>query len=372
MGDGPFIGIPSGNLCSFNTALIEFVNGQLRLKNQRTLNENFNAALNAAIWQTILSGTGALTIYPDGNPLSVVEGTRPANADVANFTRKTILDITSPFRLKWITRLNSFTSSSVDLYISSYSALPTINDQGTLQFFTFWRSANRIDLLYQDTGGTFHYWNGSIWTTTQSGIGVTFKDFVQLEIINNGTSFKIRMEDEHGVLITETASVNWSTVKAPGVGEDTYIVVSDIRTATSVGQYNNEYESIILWLSEEGFDYSNTSPVATSPWFAIDQNTLDAVTAILLQLILEGTATIKFQYGLNNGAFNGSFLTPAQVLAALVSQSITDKSDSMRLMFQFNSNGFEQAAILLPETRVEASGITGVAGGGSVTRSNIF
>lgn len=103
--------------------------------------------------------------------------------------------------------------------------------------------------------------------------------------------------------------------------------------------------------------YTDTSPVATSPWIAIDQNTLDAVTAILLQLILEGTATIKFQWALNNGAFNGTFLTPAQLLAALVGQSITNHTNSLRLMAQFNSDTTDQAAMLVPQTKAEVDAI---------------
>jgi hypothetical protein len=110
--------------------------------------------------------------------------------------------------------------------------------------------------------------------------------------------------------------------------------------------------------------YSSSGPVARSPWIAIDQNTLDATTAITIIenaiAILQGksTGTNLFQYALNNGTFNGIWLTLAQLNAALVGQTIIDKQNSLRLEVKMNSDGFQANDISGFGSEIQASGLS--------------
>lgn len=126
----------------------------------------------------------------------------------------------------------------------------------------------------------------------------------------------------------------------------------------------NGGSGIHLYVSE-ALLYSSSSPVAESSWIAIDQNTLDATTAIVIvenaiAVIqdLSNFGSLKFQYTLNNGAYNGTWLTQTQLNTAIVGQSITNHTNSLRLKAQFNSDGAQPADISGFGAYAQASGVT--------------
>jgi hypothetical protein len=111
--------------------------------------------------------------------------------------------------------------------------------------------------------------------------------------------------------------------------------------------------------------YSNSSPVAESPWISISQNTLDATTPISISEMaiaalqgISSTGNVKYQYALNNGTYNGTWLTQAQLVTALQGQTITNHTNSLRLKAQLNSNGTQAADITITSyLRATASGL---------------
>jgi hypothetical protein len=98
--------------------------------------------------------------------------------------------------------------------------------------------------------------------------------------------------------------------------------------------------------------YADNSPVATSPWMAYAGDAFDATdpiaiieNAIATILSLPSTGNIKYQYALNNGSFNGTWLTQAQLSTAIAGQTITNHTESLILMVQFPSDGTQAADI---------------------------
>lgn len=352
----PGIAIPSGDLWSFNAALLEAAEGQLRLKDQRLLNERFDGALDGSEIGTITAASGTITIEDDGIPAAHSVHTRPGAGDYAALFIKDTFDETNPFRLSLMVRSPEFAGSNPIFWFSGYSADPTANDIGTFQIWGTLFSATKTQIAYRTSGGVAQYWNGSAWQAAPTGHTLPDYSWYEMILSTDGTSWQIEWVGEDGATLFTTTPITWANTQALGGGESAYAVLGMIQAGSTPAVYN--LASIERWSEAVGLNFSTASPAATSPWFAIDQNTLDAVTAILLQLILEGTATIKFQWALNNGAFNGSWLTPAQLLAALNGLTITDHTNSMRLMSQHNSNGTDQAAMLLPQTKAEASGVT--------------
>ena len=357
----PGIAIPSGDLWSFNAALLEFAEGQLRLKDLRTVNDDFDAAMDSAIWNNSTNSGGTVTDEITSSKVYMKTGSA-ANAAIRIL--KSTLDETSEFSFSAVVGPNYrdgvddndlmilFNSileptTMTTAALSADRVLVIISNEGTDGTFVF----------YIDNVGSNNFWNGSAFqggSTTVPTVGkIIFRNFD-----DSGTmKWQLFLLAPDGSSQSVTDPVVWSATRAPAGGKSLWAFFGDARTDTSrTGADLFRFER---WPNEGRENYSTTSPTATSPWFAIDQNTLDAVTAILLQLILEGTSTIKFQWALNNGAFNGSFLTPSQLLAALVGQSITDHTNSMRLMAQFNSNGNDLPQMLVPQTKAEASGLSG-------------
>ena len=182
-----------------------------------------------------------------------------------------------------------------------------------------------------------------------------------LWVCDNGTDKVYNIETD-GTLITSFATSVYDAGATGPIG----------ISATSDGT---------LWVCDaatdkvyniEGYKYSTTSPVAESPWIAIDQNTLDATTPISIQendiatLLGQSTGSIKYQYALNNGAFNGSWLTQAALITALQSQAITDHTNSLKIKAQMISDG-TQAADIVIASFVQASG-----GRGGIPRGRII
>ena len=352
----PGIAIPSGDLWSFNAALIEFVDGLLGLKGLWNAKDNFDgSSIDSSIWNTSTNSGGTVTLQQDEDRAYMFSNSNP---NAAMLIRKVSFDpLNDEFRLDATVPIDPVTGSA-DIFITFNSIL----EPAVMSTATF--SADRVITLsgglalYVDNVDSFHSWNGAAWEAGAGGtLGYQAHRVVMRNFDDSGTmKWQLLLYDAAGTLQDTTDAVAWSATRAPAGGEALWFFTGSPRTDGSLN--SNYILSYIEHGDPDGINYSTVSPVATSPWFAIDQNTLDAVTAILLQLILEGTSTIKFQWALNNGAFNGSFLTPAQLLAALVGQSITDHINSMRLMAQFNSNGDDLPRMLLPQTKVEADGIT--------------
>lgn len=111
-----------------------------------------------------------------------------------------------------------------------------------------------------------------------------------------------------------------------------------------------------LWIDDVymAHGYSSSSPTATSPWIAISGNSIATGTPFdisentrTLARMFASAGTIKYQYALNYGAWNGSWLTKAQLNAALVSAVITDHTNSLRLKAQFISDGTQECDIAI-------------------------
>ena len=153
-------------------------------------------------------------------------------------------------------------------------------------------------------------------------------------------------------------------------------ILLGIGCATNI--INDNYIASAEWIrfSVGGFD--TTSPIIESPWMAIDQNTFDVATPIVLLenkiaafMGITLVGNIKGQQAFNFGVYNGTWLTLSALLIALQGQAIIDKNNSYRTKFQFNSNGSQAVDISGIGSFLEASGVA-AGGGGSVTRSNIF
>ena len=104
---------------------------------------------------------------------------------------------------------------------------------------------------------------------------------------------------------------------------------------------------------EAYYVYSSLSPVAESPWVSINESVLNASSPTLIQenkiaalLGINSTGTIAYKYALNNGAYNDSWLSHAQLVANLAGASITNHTNSLKLKAQFNSDGTQMADIV--------------------------
>ena len=352
----PGIAIPSGDLWSFNAALIEFVDGRLGLKGLWDERDNFDGAvIDSSLWSTSVNSGGTATLRPFVEGVLLASAT---NANAAMLISKANFDFTTEWRIQAGIAPDPSDAANTDSFFLFRSATqPTTMSNAAL-------AADRIinaggsGANYITNGGSLRFLNsGGTWQSGATDVGFIIGKVVLRNFDSGTISWQLLLYDNFGVLQLTSPLVAWSATRTPGGGESLWFWSGSARTNASVD--SNYILDWIRYNEPDGINYSQASPTATSPWFAIDQNTLDAVTAILLQLILEGTSTIKFQWALNNGAFNGSFLTPAQLLAALVGQSITDHTNSMRLMAQFNSNGDDLPRILLPQTKAEASGVSG-------------
>ena len=380
----PGIAIPSGDLSSFNAALIEFVEGRLQLRsslrnglignwkiNEKSLNgtpdevEDSSPNLNHGV----AVGTPPTTVPGfNGTRRGEVNGTvdyfRVPTLTGISGTQGTILlwlnlDVDNG-QFNWFYQLTPFTTThtttgiivSLDMRAGekNYRIIAAVD--GTVQWD--WHSADGAAIL-----GTNHSFEIS-----HNGLSPVFYlngvDITAAGTFTVSTDLTAWYDDWIGATTPISdlilgAVISSSSILDPFNGKVWGVVMLD-RVMTA-GERTAHYNDGAGRFIEDG-PFSDASPIATSPKFAIDQNTLDAITPILLQLILEGTATIKFQWNLNDDGFNGTFLTPAQLLAALAGLSITDHINSMQFMYQFNSNTIDQAAILLPQTKAEASGIT--------------
>jgi hypothetical protein len=110
--------------------------------------------------------------------------------------------------------------------------------------------------------------------------------------------------------------------------------------------------------------YTSSDNIADTGWFDIDQNTLDATTSIFIEERPENSqASLTYQYALNNGELNGSWLTLAHLNEALSLHPITDHANSMKIQSKLHSGGDEFVEIVVG-SYAQASGLTGGSSGG--------
>lgn len=385
----PGIGIASGNQWAFNSVLIEFYKGILRLK--RSIREGLTGywPMNEPLW----NGT-----------TPVVDDSVNGNNGIAQGGAQII-----PW---FLGRAGDFTTHNTDaIFVDTITGVVS-GSTGTIMCkvrhdadngdFMYLFNLSPIGSTFITTGIIFgmdlrsggtgsDWWRISAWV---DGVvqwdwhgpgGLTPNVDRVIEISHNGTTPTFYQNNVDitssgaATFITSTDKTVWMDDFAGATTPPDAITLGAARsTGTIIDALNGKMQNIVILkrvlTASERTAFINSSfgihiedmrglptssPVATSPQMAIDQNTFDAVVAILFQLILEGSASILFQYNLSDGGFNGSFLTPAQLLAALVSQPIVDHEDSIQFMAQFNSNGNDDAGILLPQTKAEAEGISG-------------
>lgn len=233
---------------------------------------------------------------------------------------------------------------------------PTSN---TPRLYTCVSTAGKIG-LYRTTG-TYVWSTGSITAGAWNFVVVTDDGTNTSLFINNvasGTGIHATL------LAAQTLTYigkDWVGTLPSGSLLDCLLFFDRILTVSEMSQ---------LWNAGNGAElnpkgYSSSGEVVESSWLAIDQNTLDATIPIhLFENSISGTGSLLYQYAINNGAYNGVWLTQAQLIIALQGQSITDHTNSLRLQAQLNSNGTQQTELVVA-SYAEASGVSGGGGGGS-------
>ncbi len=353
----PGIAIPSGDLWSFNAALIESVAGRLGLKGLWEELDNFDGAvIDTDLWTAYTASSGTVTLHPFMKAVLCFSGNAP---NAAMLVSDNVFDEDNEF--SFLAGLEADPSDpgiliTDALFLFRSNVQPTTMNNATIGVDRM-IAVHDMGINYVDDVDAFHSFDGSVWQAgTSSTVSYIIGQVIFRSYDDSGTmKWQILVYDIFGTLQDTTPGVAWSATRTPGVGEDIWVWAGSARTDILIA--SSWITKWTRWGEPDSINYSQVSPVATSPWFAIDQDTLDAVTSILLQLILEGTATIKFRVALNGDALAGSFLTPAQLLAALNGQSITDHANSMQLEAQFNSNGTDQALLLVPQTKAEADAV---------------
>jgi len=247
-----------------------------------------------------------------------------------------------------------------------FSSLPT---SGTVQVIYEKVAATYFQLRLHNVAGTLTWYmegtagvNVNIATTLAintwyhmefgraSGVGYIFQD---------GTKLK---SGAFTVSLSSTAIATFGGKNAANVSLIGWL--DEFRMSNGICRHTANFTPPTL-----PYGYSFSSPTAISPWIAIDQNTLDATIPVsIIEMAiaaLQGitsTGNLKYQYALNNGADNGSWLTHAALVTALQGVTITNHTNSLRLTIQFNSDS-SQAADATIASYLNASGITGGGGG---------
>lgn len=309
-------------------------------------------------WTPRTAGNGSVV------ETSLLTFASPANADAAfiYYNRNLNRGMAETYKVKF--KLNADVTTNRIFILQQQAGAPapdTVNNliaNRVLVVYTV--PTNSLRFGYYDSGGALYTWNGSQWAAGSYNaytfaVGTVYT-FV-LETDGFGWKMILKNADESSTL-AQTTGVPWASVR--NNGNSNWVVAG--------GEMANDNYTSNMALTQAVFpqDYATTSPVAESPWTAIDQNTLGNI--VLFENPLVGTGSLKYQYALNSGAYNGSWLTLSQLQAALSGATITNKTNSLRLKAQFNSNGTQQVELVIA-SYLEASGIT--AGGGGISRARL-
>jgi hypothetical protein len=182
---------------------------------------------------------------------------------------------------KWNTHIGGTTAghqSIVGLFDSDTVAhlIGTAAVAGPKRRFYFMRynsnaatNPNKISVLYQDTGGTFHFWTGSAWTTTATVL--TANSNLVVKIWSDGTNFLCDIFSGGVSLFTSPASIAIASVKAFASGKclawgdfytDAYYITHSIDDYF-VRQYLDPEPAWGSWGAEETPGSASMSPSAS-------------------------------------------------------------------------------------------------------------
>lgn len=204
---------------------------------------------------------------------------------------------------------------------------------------------NNSDSIWH-TKGTSSPW----WIKVDLGVdnGKVVIGYTIKQQIDNPTrapkiwEFQGSNNDTDWIVLDGQNQINWTNTKR------TYIFAN----STSYRYYRlyitaNNGDTYLTISEIEFLQYPTTSPSIESLWVAIPYNTLGTNPLSLFENSFGGTGLLKYQYALNNGAYNGTWLTLSELNTALSGAIITDYTNSLRLKAQFISNGSEQAELII-------------------------
>lgn len=209
---------------------------------------------------------------------------------------------------------------------------------------------------YWDSGNTRRWFSVAAsvgWTTSNSEdiLRPTQNTWYILKFKGDGTNWWYEIWDaDDTTCLVSVDKVAWAGTRAPG---GSYYFIAG-NYFTSNGLTVLEFDSFTY----EADDYDTGSPTIESPWMAVDHDQIDGIEInenALASTIGYSAGTVKYQYALNGGAYNGSWLTLAALKSALSGEAVTDHTNSLRIQAQLNSDGSTNPDIVLAG-EIEASG----------------
>ena len=113
-------------------------------------------------------------------------------------------------------------ASGVDpflLYIVNGASAPVVNTYANVsaneRIFIYFHTDNKFYIIYIDTSGTAHWWTGSAWSTTQTGITGVLNQWYVFQFIHTTTQWKIVILTGDGSReFVHTDWVNLSSLKS--------------------------------------------------------------------------------------------------------------------------------------------------------------
>ncbi|GEM_PF-2911190 len=323
------------------------------------LRDDFSGGFDASVWGTTDSGDGIVGAPRNGE----IKIATPASADAAVLYYKGTLSRSQDWRLKWRFRVSAVGSSRNHVVGLWQDTAPPQPIGGTVEnqiFFVEQFNTGEFRVQYWDTGGTRYYWDpaNDVWTTTSTSFSGTLGAYYRVVLASDGSNFWLELYDANDALITATTKVPWSDVRSPA--GDTYAYFHEpYKNAYAATMHGDEFT---YGLPDDGYNGGclSTAPVAESQWVAIAHDQVDDV--VLVENPEGQAGTLKYQYALNGGAYNGTWLTLAELRSALQGASITDHAQSLRLKAQFNSDGTQQAVLAGLGTYVDVSGLSSPEG----------
>lgn len=345
--------------------------GIFELLDNRTLIENFPGPIDPATWQERLAGSGAINVKPHYNFVNLSE---PNTSSVGSIISKALIDETLPFRIESVFDTTVLVAPAVwFLYLDT--VLPTVNPTGRFRIHMIYRTATTISLVYIDDLGATHSWNGTGWQTGGLGtITITSGATIKHIFMSDGTQWRMRIEDENGLLISQTSYINWVNTLAKGVGEDLYLYYQDLRTTDSAASMN--LVSVIIWSNETGTTFltseqnCSTYPILTDVPFNSEN--------VLVQLLRTPVVPGEIQLYIDE---DGGGLSPGiDININPISGELGWHRGAVGSVFNSHSNDVivnvglnsPNSDTLLGAVAIRIEGIAIAGGGGSVVRSNIF
>jgi hypothetical protein len=345
----PKIALPDVSLWGLDAGL-ETVEGiGLRLSGVNT--ENFNDGSLSSLYTSGVSGGGSVV----ETSLLTLNGGASADAAFFYYNRLVKETGTEEYKRKFKVLSGNYTTNVILLwYDTSAPTAQALSGSKRRLSVEIGSSAN-LHIAYRDRAYTAYYWDMvSAWTTLLTSYTLSYNTVYTLILKTTPAGWKIILKnaDESATLI-ETSWISWYSTWNEA-GKSMWLLGGENYT-------DRWYCKMAVTQDVFPKDYASSSPAAESPWIAIDETGLDASPINIYEnkiaaLLGLSTGSIKYQYALNAGAYNGSWLTLAQLQAALADAEITNHTQSLRLKAQFISDG-AQAADMDAASSVGASGI---------------